>query len=669
MNPLRMAEPLPRTLGKYEVISVIGKGGMGIVYKAKDPIIGRMVAVKTISTTQDLGDEELQQRFQMEAQSAGRLQHPNIATIYDFGNQGDVSFLVLEFVEGIDLAKVIDDKIPLSLPQKIDILIQIASGLAYAHEFGVVHRDMKPSNVRLTSKGIAKIIDFGLARFDSTRLTKTGFMSGTIAYMSPERIHGETGPSDDIFALGTIGWELLTYRHAFTGSTPPEVMMKIITQSPPAPSTLESLPPELDAIIMKGMAREVGERYETAQDYADALDDFRLTPAWNAYLTQNGTVVVPQRRTRSTAGQGYLPITDPAVERRPPSDHSTPTLMQEAGATEVQASGIQPAAATVIEPAPSHSAATVIEKRPGRSKMPVAIGVAALLLVTAAIGFVVTKRSGDAPIPTTSAQVPSTPTATSVEVTGTTPSAAPSAQATELEVQRRLLDTLRADLAGLQLDDREQGRFAEAQKSAQLAEARFGEKKFDESARLLSDAISAMRGLRQDHFKRLGTRPAPEPVPARPEPVTPVKRDVPDKPVVSTQAPVPDPVRPTPAPVTPAPAPAPTPEPAKPSSDELQKQATAFISRLARAYESHDVAFFREHDANFSAKTEAAIKNSPSQKVEMRVDSVDVNGDRARVALQRTDTFGGGAPPGVQRLTYTLERAGDSWRIVSVERR
>jgi serine/threonine-protein kinase len=664
-----MAEPLPRTLGKYEVISVIGKGGMGIVYKAKDPIIGRMVAVKTISTNQDLGDEELQQRFQMEAQSAGRLQHPNIATIYDFGNQGDVSFLVLEFVEGIDLAKVIDDKIPLSLPQKVDIMIQIASGLAYAHELGVVHRDMKPSNVRLTSKGIAKIIDFGLARFDSTRLTKTGFMSGTIAYMSPERIHGETGPSDDIFALGTIGWELMTYRHAFTGSTPPEVMMKIITQSPPAPSTLESLPPELDAIIMKGMAREVSERYETAQDYADALDEFRLSPAWNAYLTQNGTMVIPQRRTRSTANQGFLPITDTASETRPPSDHSAPTMMQggaAAGATEVQTSSGSPMAATMVEAAASHSSATVIEKRPGRSKMPIAMAAVALLLVTGAIGFVVTKRGGDAPIPTTSAQLPTTPTATSVDVTSTGAIAAPSAQATELELQRRLLDTLRADLAGLQLDDREQGRFAEAQKSAQLAETRFGEKRFDESARLLSDAISAMRGLRQDHFKRLGSRPAPEPVPPRPEPAKPAGRETPDKPVVTTtQAPIAEPSRPTPVPVTPTPAP----EPPKPSSEELQRQATAFIGRLARAYEAHDVAFFREHDANFSAKTEAAIRNSPSQKVEMRIDSVDVNGDRARVALQRTDTFGGGAPPGVQRLTYTLERSGDSWRIVSVERR
>ena len=286
MNGIRldMADQQPKTLGKYEILSVIGKSGMGIVYKAKDPVIGRIVAVKTISTTQDLGDEELQQRFHMEAQSAVRLQHPNIATIYDFGSHGEVSYLVLEFVEGIDLAKVIDDKIPLSLSQKLDILIQIASGLSYAHELGVVHRDMKPSNVRLTARGVAKIIDFGLARFDSTRLTKTGFMSGTTAYMSPERIHGETGPSDDIFALGTIGYELLTYRRAFPGSTPPEVMMKIITQSPPVPSSVEPLPPELDAIIMKCMAREVAERFATAHDYAGALEEFRNTPAWNAFL-------------------------------------------------------------------------------------------------------------------------------------------------------------------------------------------------------------------------------------------------------------------------------------------------------------------------------------------------------------------------------------------------
>src|SRR5205823_253809 len=192
------------------------------------------VPIKTILVGQEVSeDDNLADRLTMEARSAGRLHHPNIVTVFDFGKEGELSYIVMEYVEGINLARIIDERRPLPLDTKISLIVQIANGLAYAHERGVIHRDMKPANVCIASPGTAKILDFGLARFDSTRLTKTGYMAGTIAYMSPERLSGTTGASDDIFALGAVAYEVLTYQRAFPGATPPEVFGKILGPVPP----------------------------------------------------------------------------------------------------------------------------------------------------------------------------------------------------------------------------------------------------------------------------------------------------------------------------------------------------------------------------------------------------------------------------------------------------
>ncbi len=252
----------PTNIGKYEILATLGRGGMGVVYKARDPHIDRIVAIKTILVGEEVSeDDSLADRLTMEARSAGRLHHPNIVTVFDFGTEGEMSYIVMEYVEGINLAKLIDERRPLPLDTKINLLIQIANGLAYAHERSVIHRDMKPSNICIASPGTAKILDFGLARFDSTRLTKTGYMAGTIAYMSPERLSGATGIKDDIFALGAIAYELLTYQRAFPGGTPPEVISKIIAPEPPrAPSTIADLPEALDPVVLKALAKKEEER-------------------------------------------------------------------------------------------------------------------------------------------------------------------------------------------------------------------------------------------------------------------------------------------------------------------------------------------------------------------------------------------------------------------------
>ncbi|HUO84960.1 MAG TPA: serine/threonine-protein kinase [Thermoanaerobaculia bacterium] len=637
-----MADQQPRTLGKYEILSVLGRGGMGIVYKARDPFIGRIVAVKTISAVHDLPDDELQERLRMEAQSAGRLQHPNIATLYDFGTADGISYIVLEYVEGTDLANVIDDKIPLSLRRKLEILIQIAHGLAYAHELDVVHRDMKPSNIRLSTKGTPKIIDFGLARFDSTRLTKTGFMSGTIAYMSPERIHGHSGPSDDIFALGTIGYELLTYRRAFTGSTPPEVMMKIISQPLPPPSSVEDVPPALDAIIMKGTARDAAERYATATEYAQALEEFLAGAGWSASRTTITTI---------PTASSPAPPTDVATVRSLSSE--TPTR---------------------IEPAPDPSDPTLImrdsdgpaRRRWGRWPLAAAALVGAIALGTL---FAIDRSRGGGALksemfPDTAGRTSSMAATGSAEVTVPAGGNDPELErqlAETVDLHRGVLASLRSDFSSLELNSSERRRLEEVDSTAQTAAAKRAERDFAESARLLTTAIGSLRDLREDYDDRVRNRtktaeqrrPSPK-VPAR---VERAADDVPSRTI-------PEPQPPAPSPRTLPPPPLPVPQPVQPAVEDVER----FISRVARAYETQDVGFFRRHDANFSERTGEALRSSQSVSVAMKIESIEKAGtERLRVTLARTDTFGGSQiPPATRRLVYTLERAGESWRILSI---
>lgn len=668
---IQMAGTHPNTIGKYTVLSVLGRGGMGIVYKARDPIIDRLVAIKTISVSQDLKAEELRKRLQMEAQSAGRLQHPNIATLYDFGTFGDTPYIVMEYVEGTDLARVIDEAIPLSLPQKLDILIQIAHGLAYAHELDVVHRDMKPSNIRLTNRCVAKIIDFGLARFDSTRLTRTGFMSGTIAYMSPERIHGSEGASDDIFALGTIAYELLTATRAFPGSTPPEVMMKIISQSPPPPSSVSSLPPELDSLVMKGIARDVSDRYASAGALADALDEFRHTPALREFLSKEpgGGHYNPRARA-SLASTLTLPMDSDEAQN--------PTELIDRRADETEATAVDSCLAkTQIESRLSQSAATLVEPRPqtsGRSRAK--WGAIVFAIVVVALAGLAMLRFQAADVTGPAAEVSSADLSTAGPAGE---SAAENGVPPDVAGQRLLLTEVRNDLEALRLDPEEKGRLTKAEALAAMAEAKFRERDYETTANLLSNAIRDLRELRQDHYQRLAAEetdpPAPTETTARPsrppavtrrnatppprtEPVVTAPPAEVGRPVVVDQ-----PRQPDPSPASSAP-------PAVDPAVKARAEITEFVARLATAYERRDVAFFREHDANFNERLAAAIRNSPSIGVEMQIESIDLSGtDRAEITVVRTDRFAGrDMPPGVQRLTFSIARADGSWQILSMSR-
>jgi serine/threonine protein kinase len=262
-----------KKLGKYEVLAELGHGAMGVVYRARDPIINRLVALKTI-TTGVADDPALLQRFYREAQSAGGLQHPNIITIYDMGEEGKVPFIAMELVEGENLEQVIARRAALPISLKLVYAMQACRAFDYAHKRGIVHRDIKPGNVMVAKDGTVKVVDFGIARVLEASKTQTGMLIGTFAYMSPEQYHGERADErSDIWSLGVLFYELLCYRRPFTGDTPASLMRSICEQDPePLSKYLPDCPTELESIFSKALQKSPSERYQSMEDLLVELD-------------------------------------------------------------------------------------------------------------------------------------------------------------------------------------------------------------------------------------------------------------------------------------------------------------------------------------------------------------------------------------------------------------
>ena len=268
------------TIGKYQVQKVLGRGGMGTVYEALDPFIDRKVALKTMIAGL-VDNPELKARFLREAQAAGGLRHRNIVTVYDLGEDKGQPYIAMEFIEGTDLEKVIQNREPLTVEWKLDVLRQVCEGLAYAHKAGIVHRDIKPANVRVTNEGEVKIMDFGIAHLQSSTMTKSGLVLGTVHYMAPEQIEGQkVDHRADVFSVGAIAYELIAYKRPFDGDTITAVMYKIMHDRPDPkvlPETEYS--PRLQEIIMRALARDVRERYQSLDDMRhDLAGMVRATP-------------------------------------------------------------------------------------------------------------------------------------------------------------------------------------------------------------------------------------------------------------------------------------------------------------------------------------------------------------------------------------------------------
>lgn len=262
-------------LGRYEIIGELGQGAMGVVYKAKDPLIDRILAIKTISLNLALDErEEYEARFYQEAKAAGRLSHPNIVTVYDVGKSGDIAYIAMEFLQGRELRDILNEGKTLPIREVLDIVRQVALGLAYAHEHGIVHRDVKPSNIMVIRDGHVKITDFGIARMaSSTVQTQTGVVLGSPKYMSPEQVVGKTlDQRSDLFSLGVMLYEMLTGEPPFTGDSINAVMYQTMNVTPPPPSSSSpDIPPMLNFIVSKALAKNLEDRYQTATELAEDL--------------------------------------------------------------------------------------------------------------------------------------------------------------------------------------------------------------------------------------------------------------------------------------------------------------------------------------------------------------------------------------------------------------
>lgn len=267
----------PIRLSRYQILREIGRGTMGIVYEAFDPNLERTVALKTVHLqTDNAQNREFEERFQREAKSAGRINHPNIVTIHDAGKEGDTAFIAMEFLEGRSLREIIDSGVRPTLEETLSFAAQIAEGLDYAHKSGIIHRDIKPANIVVTGNGRVKITDFGIAQLPSGDLTQTGTLLGTPKYMSPEQLRGERlDGRSDIFSLGIILYELLTGQPPFNGDSLATIMYKILHEPPEDPLARNpQCPTGLCLILARCLAKDKELRYKEAGEIVQDLRNY-----------------------------------------------------------------------------------------------------------------------------------------------------------------------------------------------------------------------------------------------------------------------------------------------------------------------------------------------------------------------------------------------------------
>jgi len=264
-----------KKIGRYKILGELGRGAMGVVYKAEDPNLDRVVALKTIILEKDAeGRGDYQKRFFLEAKAAGKLTHPHIVTTYDFGEVDGIAYLAMELLEGTDLRKRAQEGPTIPAAEAVEIGCQVAEGLAFAHQRGIVHRDIKPANIMLLARGPAKIMDFGLARMRvADHKTSTGMVLGTPRYMSPEQISGQpVDQRSDVFSLGIVLWEMLTGRRLFAGTEMAQVTHSITCEEHEPPTRVDpELPAMLDFVVARALKKDPAVRYQDAEEMAADL--------------------------------------------------------------------------------------------------------------------------------------------------------------------------------------------------------------------------------------------------------------------------------------------------------------------------------------------------------------------------------------------------------------
>jgi serine/threonine-protein kinase len=348
-----MEIPETKRFGRYEVVAELGRGAMGVVYQARDPQIDRLVAVKTVSLSGQEPDaeKEFRLRFMHEAQAAGRLHHAGIVSIFDVGEnpENNDPYIVLEYVAGESLNRILAREKKLPLETALQLTEEIAEALDYAHAQGVIHRDIKPGNILITETGHAKIADFGIAKLNLAHFTVPGRVLGTPAYMAPEQLSGEGADGrSDLFSLGVILYAMTTGHSPFHGNSATTVCYKVANREPLAASALDlDLPPELDEVISRAMAKNPEERYQRGAEFAEDVRQlqqlFRPASTTTSIRTMSstgtGTRTGTGARTRTTTGTRSTGVR--SLQTRQPSE--TNPVMQLARAEKMVHTVIQKA--------------------------------------------------------------------------------------------------------------------------------------------------------------------------------------------------------------------------------------------------------------------------------------------------------------------------------------
>ena len=386
--PAGPARELTGRIGKYEIVRLLGKGAMGQVYLAHDTILEREIALK-VMISQIADDPDLKTRFEREAKTVARMTHPNIVTVFDFGYHTDGSpYIAMELLRGQDLQKAVRTGPPLTLEQKVVIVLQVLGGLAHAHQAGIVHRDIKPANIFLNADGTAKLMDFGVARLTTASMTGTGNIVGTADYMSPEQVRGaKVDGRSDLFSVGCVLFELLAGRRPFHSDNLMAIFYKITHEEP----TWDLLPSDeahasLTPILTRSLSKDLDERYATAAEFANGLKQWLRatgggTQAQSALeaLVDDAAATVPPGSDEATVVPG--PSLSPTSRGRTAPPGTAPTARASASPTVLQPAPSQPGSrSTSARPRPS--APPPPEPR-RHFAVPVALGAVAVVVLAA----------------------------------------------------------------------------------------------------------------------------------------------------------------------------------------------------------------------------------------------------------------------------------------------